>query len=306
MSRTLRALVATAALFATSSLTGCALFGIPTEDDFPDDYEQALIDTLDEAEIVVQHSADIDAWERTSSIPPYEAPVEITPRANQEQIEELLTTMIEVAATHEQPLPGFDFSSNDLHFSLVASGDLTADFAADGIDVALRDGWGSVSIFGGESGNSAYLSGGVTTTDAAIQLVTTPLPASIQDALSRTRLTVAEISENSDITGSDSMISVDAINAAAAIEPLVTATPTADGSANYDLTSSLADGMPNIDIRIEVRAEGLNDAEPEDRPGIAADLGYTDFCHDIEDAAADAIADSALSFRCVATHVDID
>ena len=307
MSHTYRFLVVSASAIAIALLPGCALFGVPTEDNYPDDYEQALIDALDQSEIVVQHSAGIDAWERASNIPPYDAPVEITPRAGQEQIETLLVDMIDIANKNEQPLPSFEFSSSNLHFGLAASGDLTPEFAADGIDVALRDGWGHVSIFGGKDENTTSLRGGADTVDGAVELVSTPLPASIHDALTFTSLVVTEISDSAELTGNKTLVSADAIYAAAAIAPLIDATPAADGSATFDVTSAVTDdGAAQVQIRIEVRADGLNDADAEDRPEIARQLGYTDYCHDIENAAAQAITDANLVFQCVATHVDID
>lgn len=306
MPRTVRTFIAATSAVAIAALSGCSLMGVPTEDNYPDDYEQALVDLLDATEIVVQHSADIDAWERTSSIPPYEAPVEITPRADQEQIDALLSDMIAIAETHGQPLPGFAFSSDDLGFRLVVGGTLTAEFAADGIDVALRNGWGSVAIYGLEDENKAMLLGGAETVDAAKELVTTPLPDTIQDALASTRVAITEISESAEISGMQSMITVDAIDVAAAVQPVIEDVPTAEGSATHDITSSVTGNQnPHISLRVEVRAEGLNDADAEDRPAIAEELGYTEYCNAIEEAAANAITDSKLTFECVATHVDI-
>lgn len=302
-----RTLAAAAAAVTVLTASGCALFGVPTEDSFPDNYEQALVDTLDASEIVVQHDAAVDGWERASNIPPRDAQVEITPRASEDGAAALLDELLDVAATHSQPLPSLMFDIPDLGVSFTFAGEFEATDAHDALSVAFTDGWGRVSAFGGDDGMSTSLFGGADTVDDAKALLAADLPASVTADVNYSSIVVGELTSASNITAQESLVLQAAIDVAAALEGMNEQLPTADGSATFEVNSSVhADSGELVHVSVEVRADGLNDAESEDRPAIAEEMGYTDFCHDVEAAAVEGAGETELSFRCVATHVDID
>ena len=307
MPRLSRTLATAAAAATVLTASGCALFGVPTEDSFPDDYEQALVDELDAAEIVVQHAAAVDGWERASNVPPREAEVEITPRASEDEAAALLDRLLEIAADHSQPLPTLMFDIPDLGVAFTFSGRLDSADARDAMSVAFRDGWGRVSAFGADDGMSTTLFGGAQTAEEAKALLTAELPESVTADVNYSSIAVADVSSVNSIDAQESLVLPAAIDVAAALNGMNEQLPTADGSVSFDVSSSdSTDSGQLVHLRVEVRADGLNDAEPDDRPVIAEQMGYSDYCKTVEDAALEAAGDTDLQFACVATHVDID
>lgn len=294
-------------LAITLAASGCGMFGVPMYDVYPDDYEQALVDTLDESPIVVDHEAAIDAWERASNIPPYEAEVAIADDAQLSSIQDLLHSLVAVSESFERTLPTFAVQNESMELMLLVSGNLTPQLASDGLGVALRDGWGRVQVNHSDNGTDAYLAGATATAEEARALMQEELPQSIQSADLSTRLHVEEITALETIYGRDGLVDPIAIDIAVALQPFKDDLPTTDGSAKFSIETRTTDtGTPRIHVTIEVRAEGLNDADPDDRPQIAQEMGYTDYCHEVESAIGESSGNASVAVKCVATHVDID
>lgn len=287
--------------------SGCGMFGVPMDDVYPDDYEQALVDTLDNSPIVIDHGAAIDAWERASNIPPFEAMVAIADDAQLSSIQDLLHSLVAVSESFDMPLPTFAVENESMELLLLVSGYLTRQVASDGLNVALRDGWGRVQVHHSDNGTHATLAGATATAEEARALMQEELPQSIQTADLSTRLHVEEITALETIYGRDGLVDPSAIDVAVALQPFKQDLPTADGSVKFEIETRVTDtGTPRIHVNIEVRAEGLNDAEPDDRPQVAQEMGYTDYCHDVESAIGEASGNASAAVKCVATHVDID
>ena len=107
------------------------------------------------------------------------------------------------------------------------------------------------------------------------------------------------------IEGREGPIPPERISLAFALDDVAELLPDPGDSLTYDLSTEWVEGEARVRIDTEVRADVLREAEPDERPALAAELGYTAVCDRVSDLAAEHVTEAGASTHCTATHVEI-
>lgn len=285
-----------------AALAGCDL--VSTADDYPDDYEQAIIEALDDSDVVAGHEVEIDAWKRAENIPDPEVGVQLVETVTAEQWHELMMQLADLAQTHDQAVPALTYDVEPFAWMTIA-GHYTADEAAQLLEVATGTDWGHLlGWFEGEDA-TIYLRGGVQDAVEGEELVGQELPAFVTDHLDDQRVRLPDDLVLREIRGTQGPINAQSFALAFALDSAQFELPSVEDSISFELTTQNGGVEPIVLLETEVRSDELGAADPDDRPGIAAELGYRQVCAEIESLLMEHITDTDRVAHCTATHVDI-
>lgn len=285
-----------------AAIAGCDL--VSTVDDYPDDYEQAIIEALDDSEVVAGHEVEIDAWKRAENIPDPEVGVQLVETVTAEQWHELMMQLADLAEAHDQAVPALTYDVEPFA-GITIAGNYAADEAAQLLEVATGTDWGHLLAWFEAEDATIYLRGGVQDAAEGEELMGQELPAFVTDHLDDQRVRLPDDLALQEIRGTQGPINAQSFALAFALDAAQFDLPSAEDSISFELTTQNGGVEPMVVLETDMRSDELRAAEADDRPGIAAELGYRQVCAEIESLLMEHITGTDRVAHCTATHVDI-
>ena len=286
--------VIAAGILAALTLTSCALFGIPSQHVFPDDFEQAVIDTLDADPLVQQHDAAIDYWEHPENIDAPRASVTLSERVDANTLADLLVRLTDLAVDHGQTLPPLDLSapaSNGAAHHLTLSGNLAPDDLRDVAAMALGTPFRSVSIWADRATPYVTVRAWASSPDEAQGLHSEELPSYVREHMSWSTVTVDALTTVPELRGDAGLPHPSAFDIAEAFEGADLDAPSEAERFEATVTTRHAGSSATVQVDVTMHDEHVRAAEADDRPRVAEERGYLAFCESlralVEENAAD-------------------
>lgn len=220
--------------------------------------------------------------------------------------------LAELGASHDQVVPVLTYDVETCAEMAIAGID-TADQAEQLVEVATGTDWGHLLAWFDEQDATIYLRGSVQNAAEGEELVRQELPAVVADHLKDQRLNLSDGLALRQVRGTDGPISAQSFALAVALDSAQFALPSAEDSIDFELTTQNGGIEPIVVPETDVRSDELRDADPEARPGLAAELGYRHVCEQIESLLLEHITSLLLEHitavdrvaHCTATHVAI-
>ncbi|MFT0847313.1 hypothetical protein VR010_06090 [Actinomycetaceae bacterium L2_0104] len=296
-----RAFATVLALFAVVLAAGCAR----QVDNYSDDYEQDIVDLLDSSAIVTSHDARVDGWAHAENVPGPPARVVLEPDADAQAWADLLLDLTDLRVEHGENVPVLEFETPDTWANLTFAGSAAEEATGQLVETAAGGDWSSITVWAQTDEPRVLLSTGVSSAEEGAALTTRELPPYIADNLDSQRVALPDGHAVQLIEGREGPIHPELFSLAFALDDVAELLPDPGDSLTYDLSTEWVEGEPRVRIDTEVRADVLREAEPDERPALAAELGYTAVCGRVSDLAAEHVTEAVASTHCTATHVEI-
>ena len=296
-----RALAVALTLLVAMTTAGCAR----EVDDFPDAYEQAIIDLLDASPVVGAHTARVDGWAHAENVPGTPAEIVLWPDVSEEAWQGLLADLTELGREYGEDVPPLDFDTDGEWADLSFSGSHTPENAIQLVDTATTGDWGRVIAHTHNDTVRVQLWGQTESADDGADLVQRDLPPYVADNLYRQQVLLPEEQAVKAVEAEGGPIHPELFALAFALDDVDELLPDPDDSVTFELRTDWANGDPEIAIHTRIRAAVLTDTEPDSRPAAAEELGYTGVCDRVADLTGEYITIPTVSLRCTATHVEI-
>lgn len=292
-----------AAAVAAIGLGGCALFGVPTEDTYPDDYEQAIVDLLDDTTIVVDHAAQVDGWERAANVPDRVAAVELVEDADPEQLHGLLSELAALADQHGEEVPPMGYTAPFGHVTI--AGVYRPAEAEEVLETVADGAWSSIAVWARGDDPVVQLRGTAENAQEGERLVASALPGYVSDHLTSERIELPDGHVVSRLDGRDGPIDPRTVELAFELSPLAEDLPSPEDKLSIALSTEHEGDGSTVMVRASVESDELRSADPEDRPALAERLGHREVCDRIARLADRHLASVDHRTSCTAMHVEI-
>lgn len=287
----------------TIGLGGCALFGVPTEDTYPDDYEQAIIDLLDDSAIVVDHGAQVDGWERAANVPDRVAVVDLAEETDPEQLHGLLSELAALADQHSEEVPPMAYGAP--FASVTIAGTYRPDEVEQVLETVAGGAWSSIAVWARGDDPVIQLRGNAQSAEEGERLATSVLPDYVADHLTSERIELPEGQVVSRLEGVDGPVAPRAVALAFELGPVAEDLPSPEDRLGIALSTEHEGGRPAVMVRTSVESDELRSADPDDRPALAERLGHREVCDRIARLAERHLASVDHRTSCTAMHVEI-